>query len=40
MSREQKGVSMGLRAWASLARLDKLKLIPPSGGVLQWWGML
>jgi hypothetical protein len=28
MSRDRKGVFMALRAWASLARLDKLKLIP------------
>jgi len=30
---------MAVRAWASLARLDKLKLIPQIA-VLQWWGML
>jgi hypothetical protein len=28
MSRDREGVIMALRAWASLARLDKLKLIP------------
>jgi hypothetical protein len=28
LSRDRKGVIMALRAWASLARLDKLKLIP------------
>ena len=28
MSRDRKGVFMALRAWASLARLDKLKFIP------------
>jgi hypothetical protein len=27
-SRDREGVIMALRAWASLARLDKLKLIP------------
>jgi len=28
LSRDQKECIMALRAWASLARLDKLKLIP------------
>ena len=28
LSRDREGVILALRAWASLARLDKLKLIP------------
>jgi hypothetical protein len=34
LSRDREGVIMALRAWASLARLDKLKLIPHVGHAL------
>jgi len=40
LSRDREEVIMALQAWASLARLDKLKLIPQNRRCFPSWGIL